>query len=1089
VDYNLSGRRPVPRGAVAALLGVGLLMGGGLEYGLGADNLYALLVAGVTIALTSLTLFELMDESSETAGSYRLVAQTAGVHVSFLTGWLLVSAYFVLAADLLRALGVLVAELTSFPLSPTYLSLALLVLLFLRRRYLDIRGRRARDILVSLSVLGFAALLVGILLSDVWSLPQSPETFDPAGLWHEAGRLAVVFIAVEIGISTRGRVSRDWLAGVRSAIWALLSALAVIGLPLIVISGFPGGVDSLWQLATRATKAPVGLAVSLEFVLFLLSIEILVSGVIRTLQDMGLGGSPPLERAQTGAKPWTSVVVYITLALALGAATALGLALPMLEVAAGMILLTVIVINVVGIVRGKAGSKRRRGFNLPLYPLIPAIAAGLAVSLILNLSPLAQAAALLWVAPGFLLFLFTRRRDAAAAEGSVERNAADHMETPPENYRILLPLTFGGQDSFPLKLAAAIARQMGGEILPLKVIPNSGVAGPSDASRNGQSNSRWVASSEDYGHEPGVAVRPITCLAESVADGVIETATKEDCNLLVVPWAIDGGQSPTRSNQELETIITLSPCDTAVLTYKSAGPERRRSGDGSWSGNGLPIKNIQVLTSDGLHASLAAGLGLALAREFGARARTCQVRPGESPARRHPSGGAHDSSVLQQMFRKIRNVLVGRPTDVESSPPAADPKAVRADGIQEGVLESSAEADLILIGASQESLLDQLLFGAVPLRVEVEATTPVILVRRFQGLPRLWFQRIWNSVAGAVPTLGADEQDSTYARLERGARPDVDFFVMMGLSATIATIGLLLNSGAVIIGAMLVAPLLTPFLAISLAISTGDLRLLRLAVESSLKGVFVAVAIGLSIGALASLPLDVSNLPEIASRTQPNLLDLGVALAAGAAGAYAVGRKEVATALPGVAIAAALVPPLAVVGINLAAGHFDRAGGAALLVLTNLIAISMAGSITLLLLGFRPAAQAESKAHFRNGLAATVILMMIVVMPLATVLARSIHQSALEEAVTRTLQRRFESIEDARVTEVNIDAVDQGLHVSATVYSSSTEVQVRQLGLVDALESQTGSDVELSLVLIPRLELDNTVSNDGTLFDWRNRSD
>jgi uncharacterized hydrophobic protein (TIGR00271 family) len=1069
------------------LLGVALLLGGDLEYGLGVDNLYGLLVAGAMIALTSLTLFELLQSRGTSGGSYGVIAQTAGGPVSFLTGWLLVSAYGVLAADLLRSLGVLVAELTAFPFPPAYLSLLFLAMLLLRRRYLGGRGGGAREILISLAILGFTVLLVGVLLSDVWSIPRPPKSFDPAGMWREAGRLVIVFLAIEAGLSSRRPMHHRWISGVRSAIWSLLSGLALMALPLAVISGFPEGVDSIWQLATRATRAPIGLAVVVELGLFGLSTEVLLSGAFRTLREMGNGGRLPPEPARVGGASRMIPGAYVVLALSLSVATVLSRTLPMLEFASGMILLVILIINLVGIFSRSAEHVRRRRFNLPLYPLVPALAAGVAVSLLVNLWPLAEYGALLWGGLGLLAFIYIRRHQAPAREDSGDFGAIDELRRGGAKYRILLPLASGGSQVFPLQMAFALARQLGGEVLPLRVIPMPGTL--DDANHDDPSRTHWDRLAEGLTQQAGVNVRPITCQADSVANGVLETAMEEGCDLLLLPSPIGNGRGSTRTSSAVETILSLAPCDAAVLAYEPSNLAAERTSGGSSPANGLQIENIQVLTPDDSLGSLEIELGMALAREFGARADASHGATQGSGGPENRTVQVRFFSLFKQAFRSVQGFLIGDQERAESPPPAIDPRPARSDEEDAGVAGSSAHADLIVVGASQEGLLDQLLFGSVPIPVEIGPTRPVILVRPFRGLPRLWLQRGWNSIAGLIPKLSAEQQHGTYKRLERGARPDVDFFVMMGLSATIGTIGLLLNSGAVIIGAMLVAPLLTPFLAFSLAISTGDLRLLRLAVESSMKGIFVAVGIGLTIGALASLPLDVANLPEIASRTRPNLLDLGVALAAGAAGAYAVGRKEVATALPGVAIAAALVPPLAVVGINLAAGYFDRAGGAALLVLTNLIAISMAGSITLLLLGFRPAAQAESKAHFRTGLAATVVLMMIVVVPLATVLVRSIQQSALEQTVASTLQRRFESIENAQVAEVGIESVDRVLHVSATVYSSSTEVQVRQLGLVDALESQTGSDVELSLVLIPRLELDNAVPNDRQLFDWRNRDE
>jgi len=103
-------------------------------------------------------------------------------------------------------------------------------------------------------------------------------------------------------------------------------------------------------------------------------------------------------------------------------------------------------------------------------------------------------------------------------------------------------------------------------------------------------------------------------------------------------------------------------------------------------------------------------------------------------------------------------------------------------------------------------------------------------------LPHFWLRRVWDGFFRSLPKLTRREQAKVYRGVYQGAQPDTDYFVMMGLAAMIATYGLLQGSTAVIIGAMLVAPLFTPILAISLAIVRGDIRLLKIAVESALKG-------------------------------------------------------------------------------------------------------------------------------------------------------------------------------------------------------------------------------------------------------------
>ncbi len=207
------------------------------------------------------------------------------------------------------------------------------------------------------------------------------------------------------------------------------------------------------------------------------------------------------------------------------------------------------------------------------------------------------------------------------------------------------------------------------------------------------------------------------------------------------------------------------------------------------------------------------------------------------------------------------------------------------------------------------------------------------------------------------------------------------FFVLLVLSTIIAAGGLIGNSTAVIIGAMIVAPLMTPMMAASVAIITGDGRNVVRSVAIVLVGVAVVMTIGYLTAAI--FPAGSAITPEVMARTSPRILDLVVALAAGAAGAFALGREDVSDALPGVAIAVSLVPPLTAAGICLAAGEPDLAGGAFLLFLTNFVAIVGAGVVLLALMGYPRVALAQvSTAARRRSIAVIVLSLVLVSIPL-----------------------------------------------------------------------------------------------------------
>lgn len=202
----------------------------------------------------------------------------------------------------------------------------------------------------------------------------------------------------------------------------------------------------------------------------------------------------------------------------------------------------------------------------------------------------------------------------------------------------------------------------------------------------------------------------------------------------------------------------------------------------------------------------------------------------------------------------------------------------------------------------------------------------------------------------SFPLLSREERVDLTERLTEGAHINWDYVVMMTLAAALASLGLLQGSTAVVIGAMLVAPLMNPLVAGGLALNQGNASLARRALLTALAGVAIGFAVSCIVGLLN--PGYEPSL-EIEARGNPDLFDLGIALASGMAGAYAVSRPGVASTLAGVAIAAALVPPLAAVGIALTNAHPVIAGYAAILLATNLVAIVLGASLVFWLLGVR----------------------------------------------------------------------------------------------------------------------------------------
>jgi len=232
----------------------------------------------------------------------------------------------------------------------------------------------------------------------------------------------------------------------------------------------------------------------------------------------------------------------------------------------------------------------------------------------------------------------------------------------------------------------------------------------------------------------------------------------------------------------------------------------------------------------------------------------------------------------------------------------------------------------------------------------------------------------------------------------------LQFCSLTMLSASIAAFGLLADSGAVVIGAMLVAPLMVPITAAAAATVRAQNRRLVRALLIIALGVFLAIAVGYLTASVAGFDIvGRSDLPrEVAGRTFPGLLDLGIAITAGAAAGYISTRRSTTTALPGVGIAVALVPPLATAGITLELGLTSDARNAFLLFLTNLAAIIFTASVVLLISGFRPDEKvAGASLPLRLGI--TLLAVVAVAIPLTLHTRSTIRDSSLRRAVTESV--------------------------------------------------------------------------------------
>lgn len=301
--------------------------------------------------------------------------------------------------------------------------------------------------------------------------------------------------------------------------------------------------------------------------------------------------------------------------------------------------------------------------------------------------------------------------------------------------------------------------------------------------------------------------------------------------------------------------------------------------------------------------------------------------------------------------------------------------------------------------------------------------------------------------------------DAVVDNLSNEAGLTARYAVMAGLSCAIAILGLLLSSPAVIIGAMLLSPLMSPIVLLGFSLTLLDRRRALRSLEAIAVGSLLSVALSALLVWLSPLQ---QITPEIAARTHPNLFDLLVAVFSGVAGAYAVAQHK-GEAMVGVAIATALMPPLAVTGFGLATANWTVAEGAAGLFMTNLLAIALTASVVAKVFGF------GSHATWRDTMwqAASIIAVFAVLsIPLGLSLMQIAREAVQTGDVRATLAAYFDEPE-SRVYGVNVSFPrDQPVRVEALVLSRHPQRQA-EAALQAALARKLGRPVQLTLSQVP----------------------
>jgi len=302
------------------------------------------------------------------------------------------------------------------------------------------------------------------------------------------------------------------------------------------------------------------------------------------------------------------------------------------------------------------------------------------------------------------------------------------------------------------------------------------------------------------------------------------------------------------------------------------------------------------------------------------------------------------------------------------------------------------------------------------------------------------------------------QRAATRGAVTAGAAITGSYLAMNAAATLLAGFGLLQNSPAAIIGAMLIAMLFGPIVGIALGLAEANMRLLSRSLVSEIVGVMWVLAIGYVLGT-ASRTLSIGS--EILSRTSPTILDLLIGLVGGLAGGFTY-ISALPSVIVGVAIATALVPPLTSCGILLARHLPGLAAGAFVLFLTNFTAIAVGAMMVFWLVGHRPPAADQQRKVFVPRMI-SLVLLLILGFHLTVTLRRSIAQTTLESDIRKTLSQELAKIPGARLVTVTL-APQQRKPVAWVVVRTPQPITPEQVvHLNDVVNRATESNVGLDV--------------------------
>ncbi len=1046
--------KSVPAQELAAL-------GGGIAIGLGVlavlERLLAIYQGGTVAAGYGLMLVlavpmlltytERVEALRKPGGLYGLMRSEYGLTVGFLVGWLELAGYAVVLALLARTIAVYGLAIYQIFGGPGNFDLRWIALgVILVALLLEGMPWRWPWRLSMFLIYGGWLLLAGLGIYSLMQSNQATAILTTVPLRNiQPLKLAAMLIGslwgIVLVIGMRERMPQREPKALVRAQGIMLLMVTVLGI-LLAIATIPNPPKELSHVLT--IHAFSVLIFQGEPVLtMLIGMVVLATGMMgisrgfrSSMETMSLMTEDAYFPAQFNYRIRNTILPpFLFVGILAGILILSGETIFILGMGAAFLLAVTLFIHFPEVLRPAPRLPEKRPIRLPYHPLFPALTGVVAVIGLVNLPPHVLKWSGIWLGIGVLTFASYGYRSALRKRGAERTFAQEKQEpTPMEEVSgpTVLALIRGLEDLAPMiTVGEAVARRWGGRLDVMQILTVPRDVPSEEIHRKGEEAWQALAAAlADITLPQGVEIHIMVRLTEDPIRGVIDATQERGSEGVVLLPPDFVSEDPIQNLEEYDAILRESP---GHILFLNAFPPSQ-------------LRHITVLVGQGSQARLTLPLAYQLLSPDGIL-EIVHVMPPQATAEEVTAARERLHALLQEQ---------GIPEE------RAHVRILSMDSMKAVVKRLVESSDLLILGASKNFMTRRATFAGINAEIFQQEKTPVILARAHETLRFAWISRLWESLTRPLPRLTLAEREAVVREILAGADPSVDFFILILLSSGIAMYGLLQNSGAVIIGAMLVAPLMSPIIAIAMSMVRGDLRSLRLSAQSTAQGVLLAITVGAVLTFFSPIK---DPTREIMGRVSPNLLDLGIAFLSGAAGGYAMSRKNIAAALPGVAIAAALVPPLATVGFGFATADLSIALGALLLFITNLIAIVLAASLVFLALDFLTP-ERQSWKDVMRGLRITAVFLIVVMVILGGVTFTTVRKQRQLKAIKRVLTQNLYA-KSFEPLQLDIRGNRHGYVIQAMLLSYAHPLSAEEVdNLNKALTEAVGAPVSIDLTVI-----------------------